>query len=626
MHIIGTAGHVDHGKSSLVQALTGVNPDRWAEEQRRGMTLDLGFARLDVGDGVQAGIVDVPGHERFLHNMLAGAAGMELLLLVVAATEGVMPQTREHLAILRYLNVRRTIVVVTKTDLLSPDALSLSIETITGELGGTLAEGAPLLTFSAVTGQGLDELRERIAEELRALPLRDASAPVYLPIDRVFALPGRGTIVTGTLMQGEIKVGDTLALEPLAERVRVRSLQVFGEARESATGGTRVALNLPGVDRAAISRGTVIADKEFEARTQFGVRFSPMPGTLPLFRRRTPVRAHIGSAEIGGTLIARELPGKETPFDAELVLKSPVVAFPGVRFVLRRMSPKTLLGGGEIASLAAVADAIEEHTAAQNVIAQILADAELNPLDVAAMAFRANLREEIALATVESLVERGEAVRVARPDAYLSAGAAHAFAERVQHELQTLHESEPWTMGTTSIQLSRALTMPEPLLVRILLMLVNEGRIAQRAGYFSLVSHEPHLSTAQRSFFDQLLAIGPESPYLPASYSQVVTAVKSSAIAGAQKALEMLLARGALVRVEDALYRGSQIAGIHARVEEYIDRNGKMTMAEFRDVIGTSRKYAVPLLEWFDSRGITVRSGDYRMLRTRRSRVSVEPV
>ena len=626
MHIIGTAGHVDHGKSSLVLALTGVNPDRWAEEQRRGMTLDLGFARLPFADGLEAGIVDVPGHERFLHNMLAGAAGMELLLLVVAATEGVMPQTREHLAILHYLNVRRTIVVVTKTDLLSPAALTSSIEKITGDLRGTLAENAPVLTFSAVTRDGLDELRNRIAEELRALPSRDASAPVYLPIDRVFALPGRGTIVTGTLMQGEINVGDTVALEPLGERVRVRTLQVFGARRESATGGTRVALNLPGIERTAIARGAVIADKEFAARSQFGVRFSPMPGTLPLLRRRTPVRAHIGSAEVAGTLITRELPSEETPFDAELVLKSPVVAFPGVRFVLRRMSPKTLVGGGEIALVTAVCDDAEEHSAAQSAVAQILSDSGLDPLDVTAIAFRANLREEVAHATLESLVERGEAVRLTRPDAYLAAEKANAFTERVQNELQTLHEREPWAMGATSLQLSRALAVTEPLLVRILLMLVNEGRIAQRAGYFALVSHEPHLSAAQRSFFDQLLALNPETPYLPASYSQVAAAVKSSAIPGAQKALDMLLARSALVRVEDALYRGSQIANVHARIEEFIDSNGRMTMAEFRDVIGTSRKYAVPLLEWFDSRGITVRSGDYRMLRTRRNRLSAEPV
>lgn len=624
MHIIGTAGHVDHGKSSLVQALTGVNPDRWLEEQQRGMTLDLGFARLALDGGIEAGIVDVPGHERFLHNMLAGAAGMELLLLVVAATEGVMQQTREHLAILRYLNVRRTIVAVTKIDLLQPEFLEDSIAAIRNDLRGTLGESAPFAGVSSVTGAGLAELRQLISQELGALPSRDPQAPVYLPIDRVFALPGRGTIVTGTLIQGQIAVGDTVAIEPVGERARVRSLQVFGDARESVAGGTRVALNIPGVERSKLSRGAVVADKEFVARANFSVRFEPMPGTLELLRRRTPVRAHIGSAEILGTLIVRELPTTESPFDAELILKSPAVAFPGVRFVLRRMSPKTLLGGGEIAAIAAAAEPSDDRTPAESAIIQILTEAGIEPVELSTIAFRANLREEAALANLESLIDRGDAMRVPRPEAYLSTDAVNGFEARVHAELEALHEREPWAMGATALQLSRTLSVPEALLVRLLLMLVHDGKLAQRAGYFALVSHEPHLSTAQRAFFDELLAISPENAYLPASFSSVTAAVKASAIAGAQKALDTLIARGALVRVEDSLYRGSQIAGIHSRIEEFIDRNGRMSMAEFRDVIGTSRKYAVPLLEWFDSRAITVRSGDYRMLRTRRTTPSAE--
>ncbi len=618
MHIIGTAGHVDHGKSALVQALTGVNPDRWAEERERGMTLDLGFARLAFEDRTEAGIVDVPGHERFLHNMLAGAAGMELLLLVVAATEGVMPQTREHLAILRFLNVRRTIVVVTKADLLEPAALQNSIDAIERELRGTLAQDARVIAFSALTGAGLSALREQIYEAVRALPPRDANAPVYLPVDRVFALPGRGTIVTGTLMQGRIAVGDTLAVEPGAQTARVRSLHVFGDARSEAFGGTRVALNLPGIVRSSISRGAVVADAEFTPRSDFTVRFSPLSEALPLLRKRMPVRAHIGSAEVAGTLRLREVPSNENPVEAELVLKAPVVAFPGVRFVLRRMSPKTLLGGGEIAAISAAEAAGDERSALERTIAEVLAGAELDPADVAAVAFRANVREDVAQTTLEALVARGEAVRIARPDAYLEAAALEQFAKHLFALLQDLHEEEPWTTGATSLQLSRTLAIAEPLLVRILLALVNDGRIVQRSGYFAMPDHEPRLSASQRAFFDEIVASDSEHPFLPASFAEAAAAVKASPIPGANKAFDMLLARGALVRVEDALYRGSQISNIHAKLESFIDSHGRMTMAEFRDVIGTSRKYAVPLLEWFDSRGYTVRSGDFRMLRARK--------
>ncbi|MGB8519571.1 MAG: selenocysteine-specific translation elongation factor, partial [Candidatus Tumulicola sp.] len=353
MPIVGTAGHVDHGKSALVEALTGTHPDRWLEERMRGMTLDLGFARLVLDDGVEAGIIDVPGHERFLHNMLAGAAGMELLLLVVAADEGVMPQTREHLDVLRFLNVAQTIVVVTKIDLVGQEDREAAIERIADALRGTIAGGAPRVAVSSRTGEGLPELRAQITEALRALPPRDDAAPVYLPIDRVFTLPGRGTIVTGTLMQGTLATGDALTLEPSATAARVRSLHVFGEGRERAVAGTRVALNLPGIDRTAIGRGETAVSAEFSARAGFAVTFTPLETALPLLRKRMPVRAYLGSAEILGMLEFESVPDEARATFARLHLRSGVVAFPGVRFVVRRMSPKTLLGGGSIESLAA---------------------------------------------------------------------------------------------------------------------------------------------------------------------------------------------------------------------------------------------------------------------------------
>lgn len=243
MHILGTAGHVDHGKSSLVRALTGTNPDRWIEEQLRGMTLDLGFAHLRFEDGLEAGIVDVPGHERFLHNMLAGAAGMELLLLVIAANEGPKPQTVEHLAILQYLSVKKTIVVLTKSDTVDAEELAFTRELVDEALVGTIAAHAQTIAVSTITGDGMPELRAAIHDALAELAPRAPGAPAYLPIDRVFALPGHGTIVTGTLMQGRIKAGDQLALAPLGREVRVRSVQVFGEKRDDVAGGARVAIN-----------------------------------------------------------------------------------------------------------------------------------------------------------------------------------------------------------------------------------------------------------------------------------------------------------------------------------------------------------------------------------------------
>lgn len=622
MHIVGTAGHVDHGKSSLVSALTGTNPDRWLEEQLRGMTLDLGFAHLRFDDGTEAGIVDVPGHERFLHNMLAGAAGMELLLLVVAATEGVMPQTVEHLQILRYLNVREVIVVLTKMDLIPPEEGGAVCALVHEQLRGTIAEDAPIFAVSTVTGTNLEVLRLAIHDALAKLPPRDPDAPAYLPIDRVFALPGHGTIVTGTLMQGRIAAGDALRLEPSGKPVRVRSLQSFGQKRESVAGGARVAVNVPAVDVHEIARGEMLVAPQFAPAGAFTVRFTPLPEALPILRRRNAVRAYVGSAEILGTLVLDDVPLDTAERTAQLFLRRPTVAYPGTAFVVRRLSPKNLLGGGRIEGSGAVASGaatpVETARSPHEAIAlTVLGKAELRPATVAEIAREANLREDAVEAALRSLLEREEVLRVQRPAAYVDARQARALLDRVLEFTGQLHRAEPWAMGTTSLAIARALGIEEPLLVRVLGAYAEEGRIAHRSGYFALPDFTQKLSAEQQSFFEQQMPVDAAGPFAPAPLAQVVAAVKQSRIAGIAKAFDTLLAKGALVKVGDDLYRGTQIAQIHARVEQFLRANKQMTMAQFRDLIGTSRKYAVPLLEWFDGRGITVRSGDYRMLRAK---------
>ncbi len=618
MHIIGTAGHVDHGKSSLVTALTGTNPDRWIEEQVRGMTLDLGFARLEFADGSEAGIVDVPGHARFLHNMLAGAAGMELLLLVIAAPEGVMPQTVEHLQILRYLNVRRIVVALTKMDLISPERKGDVCRAVHGELKGTIAENAPIFAVSVVTGENLDVLKIGLNFELAALQPRDADAPVYMPVDRVFSLAGRGTIVTGTLMQGRIKTGDTLAIEPLGAPARVRSIQVFGQARDEVFGGTRVAINVPGIETREIARGEVVADPQFQSRSTFDVSFTPLDEAIATLKRRTPVRTHIGSAEVLGTLVLPRAPERVETLRGELFLKTPVLAFPGVHFVVRRVSPKALLGGGEIIGLQSGASALEIGDPALGTVLEALSERRSDPVEVREIAFATNLREDAVQRALATLIENAEAMKVLRPEAYLSAGVAQAQLDAILAVLSSSHEREPWSSGMTSLALARAMQRDEKTLIRLLAAFVEEGRLAHRGGYYAATEHVPRLSNEQRAFFDRVVPFDPAAPFVPADFNAVSDAAKAGASAGLPKAFETLLVRGVLVRVGEALYRGSQIEQIHHHVQSFIERNGRMTMADFRDLLGTSRKYAVPLLEWFDGRGITVRSGDYRMLRTRK--------
>jgi selenocysteine-specific elongation factor len=615
MRIIGTAGHVDHGKSALVAALTGTDPDRWAEEQLRGMTLDLGFAHLVLDGGLEAGIIDVPGHERFLHNMLAGAAGMEVLLLVISAVEGVMPQTVEHLDVLGYLNVRRTIVAITKADLVESDALRDMIRQTAESLRGTIAEGAPMVAISSVTGAGLDELRARIAAAMRDIPPRDADAPVYLPVDRAFTLDGVGTVVTGTLMQGTIASGDTLTLQPSGLKARARSVHVFGKASGRVEGGTRVAINLGGVERDSVARGAVIAGSEFAARSSFTVRFTPLPAAVPLLRRRTPVRAYIGAAEILGTLIFDRIPESAEETSAELHVREPTIAFPGVRFVVRRPSPKSLLGGGYVEGLEATAPVIEGTDRNQEMALKVLRERELDPIAAADVAARINAREETAQNALEALVRRGEAVALARPVEFVDAMAARTVYARAFEQLELAHGAEPWAMGVTSIALARALDLPEALLVRVLAAFVEDGRLANRAGYYAALDYQPRLTQGQQTLFDAAVPADPSRPFLPVAFEAVIAAVRTSQVPGAAKAFDTLQARGALVKVGDDVYRGSQISQIRARVESFFKSHEAMTAAEFRDLLGTSRKYAVPLLEWLDAHGVTVRNGDLRSLR-----------
>ena len=614
MHILGTAGHVDHGKSSLVRALTGTDPDRWREEQLRGMTLDLGFARLAFADGVEAGIVDVPGHERFLHNMLAGAAGMEVLLLVVAANEGPRPQTLEHLAILNYLNVQRVLVVLTKRDLVDGAELAFAEELVREATHGSIAQDAPVLAVSTLTGEGLEALRAAIHDALATLPARKLEAPAFLPIDRVFALTGHGTIVTGTLMQGTLKTGETLRLQPSGREVRIRSLHVFGDKRDRVGGGSRVAANIPQVDVADIARGEVLASPEFAVRRQFEVSFKPLAAALPLLRRRNQVRVYLGSAEILGTLVFDEAPPGAQDIRGVLSLRRPATSFPGETFVVRRLSPKDLLGGGTIAGAAAGDSGTgtsPDEAAVLNVLRACGFAAEIP----SAVAARANIREERTAEILEALLERGMVRKLAKPAAFIDAAATEEFMARAAAYLASVHREAPWRMGVTSLALAKTLATGEPLLVRVLATYVEEGRLEYRQGYYALPGFAPELNAEQRAFFESVVAVDPANPLVPASLEAVVAALRASKLSGAQEAYETLLATGALVKVHDAVYRGTQIAEVRARLESTLRRESSMTMARFRDVVGTSRKHAVPLLEWFDATGVTLRNGDVRVLR-----------
>lgn len=614
MHIIGTAGHVDHGKSSLVQALTGTDPDRWLEGRLRGMTLDLGFAHLRFDDGIEAGIIDVPGHERFLHSMLAGAAGMELLLLVVAANDGPRPQTLEHLAVLGYLNVRTTIVVLSKVDTVRPDDRDFAAELVRDGIRGTLAETAEIVPVSTRTGEGLDRLRAAIHDALAELPARSPEAPPYLPIDRVFAMTGHGTIVTGTLMQGEIVVGDRLHLTPLERDVRVRSLQVFGQARERAGGGSRVAANLVGVATNEIHRGAVLASEQFTSLSNLEVRFRSLAGALPLLRRRTPVRAYLGAAEILGTLVFDVVPSSVAECAARLHLRTPIATFPGSAFVVRRLSPKDVLGGGTFAGPASSAAAAEE-SAETATVRRALHEAGLEGTTPARAGTAANLRWERTVELLEQLCDEGHALRLGKPAAYVASELVDALYARLREQLFVSEAQAPWAVGATALDLSRALAVPERVLVRVLNLVAEEGRLAHRGGYYATPEFVPYVSPEQRTFFEGAFPLDAERRFIPVAFGELNATMKAAKILGLAQSLDTLLAGGVLVNVGSDVYRGAQIEEMRALLEETLRREGRIAAADFRTLLDTSRKYAVALLEWFDSTGLTRRDGDTHVLR-----------
>jgi selenocysteine-specific elongation factor len=614
MRVVGTAGHVDHGKSALVRALTGTEPDRWEEERRRGMTIDLGFARLRFDDGVEAGIVDVPGHERFVHNMLAGATGMDVLLLVVAANEGPRAQTFEHLAILSLLAVPTTIVVLTKTDLVDANELAAVRDDVQRAVAGTVAADAPIVTVSALTGAGLDELRAQIYAALAGLPPRAEHAPAYLPVDRAFTVTGHGTIVTGTLMQGSIAVDDVLVVRPGDIEARVRSLEVFGEGRLRVDAGSRVAANLGGISLQAIERGRALVAPEIRAQTSYAVRFHPLPDAPGILRRRMPVRVHLGAGESFGTLVFAERPLDAQPVDAALHLREPAAAVPGQRFVVRRMSPKTVLGGGTI-GVPAAADVAPSDPADLVAVRNAVAARGLAATAAETIAAAANITLERAEELLADEAADDRVWTLARPVAYIAAATVEALMERILASLTRRETETPWMLGATSLALSRELDIGEHLLVGVLTAAAERQRLTARSGYYANLGFEPQLTAEQTEFFKQFVPVDPAQPLVPAPFDPLVAEIRRSRIPGISGALDTLIAGGRLIRVGDHIYRGEQLGEIRTHLVRILRAEGRITAARFRDVVGTSRKYIVPLLEFFDATGVTIRDGDQRALR-----------
>ena len=603
--VVGTAGHIDHGKSTLITALTGIDPDRLAEEKRRGMTIDLGFAHMSLPSGREIGIVDVPGHARFMRNMLAGAHGLDAVLLVVAADEGVMPQTREHLEIIDLLDVSRGLVVLAKTDLVDGEWIRLVSDEIASALQGTSLEGARIVPVSSVTRDGLDELVAAIDGLLEGLIPRPDTGRPRLPIDRVFTMSGFGTVVTGTLVDGTLSVGDELEVVPRGGRVRVRGLQRHNERVESVGPGNRVAANLTGVERSDLDRGDVLAKPDSLApvrRADAHVRVlasAPRP-----LRHGAEVLVHTGTAEAGARVIVLEgdeiAPGSSGW--VQLYLDRPVAALAQDRLVIRVPSPAATVGGGVFVDVSP-----RKHARHDSAVGEALASRAAG--DVLEQELRKYPRgvtvTALLKATVSGVADIGRLKARRVGDWLFSDDSWEAIARRAAGELAAYHDAHPFRPGIAREELRSRLGVTPAAFPHVVAGLVEEGRVVESNGSLAAPGHRVELDGSQ------LVSILAREPFAPPSLTD---AMRES---GATDELVRALAqRGDIVRLsDDVAFTKSAYESALEIVKELVTSNGSVTVAQLRDRLGASRRPVLALLEHLDAQRVTRRVGDARVLR-----------
>jgi selenocysteine-specific elongation factor len=641
--VVGTAGHVDHGKTALVQALTGIDTDRLAEEKRRGITIELGFAHLALPGGIVAGVVDVPGHERFVRAMAAGAGGIDVVILVVAADEGIMPQTREHLDICRLLGVPRGLVAVTKSDLLpglGADWLPLLEEEIEAACAGTFLESAAVVPVSARTGEGLPRLVEVLSELSAEVPERPADGPLFLPVDRAFTLKGFGTVVTGTLLSGTLAEEDALALVPPSAGVgelRARTVQVHGKGAPQASAGQRTAVNLPGVEASAISRGQVLVHPGVVPSTSvLDVELSLLAASPRPVRHRSRLLLHVGTAQVPCAVALVDGRQEITPGDtgvAQLRLAAPVAALPGQRFILRGFRTiegrgKTLGGGRVLAILPRKRRRGRPENAEQ---LRILAggDADARLLVVLDMAGPAGLSADALLgrtalspravqAGLERLGARGQALLFDRDRrAWVAASVARELQARILDSLAAFHAAHPLAAGAGREELrGRLPPVTDPrLFARLLAQLQEKAEIAVDGDMVRLRGHAAASGGQGGALKDRVAAILKEGSLAPPRVVDL-PGLAAAPVADVTAVLKLLAAEGIAVRVSPEIwFDGSAVAGLRERLVTHLRAHKEISTPEFKELVGATRKHVIPLAEYFDREKVTLRVGEKRLLR-----------
>ena len=630
--VVGTAGHIDHGKSTLVNALTGIDPDRWAEEKERGMTIDLGFARFELPDGRKVGIVDVPGHERFIRNMVAGATGIDLVILVVAADDGVMPQTREHLAIMQLLGVARGFVALTKVDVVDPEMVELAEEDVREAVAGTFLGEAPILRVSAVSGEGMDELKALLVELAAAAEPRASDGVFRMPVQRVFTARGFGTILTGIPVSGSVGVGDVVEVLPGGQKGKLRGIQAYHESADTARAGHSTALNVADVDHHEIERGHVVAAPGFfKPQRMVGASLTALASSGLSVTNRMQVRVHTGTADAVGEVVlldAEEIAPGETGL-VQFRMEHPLVCAPGDRFVLRLASPVVTLGGGAILEESRyrlkrfkrfVIDELERQASSLGSVEALLeahlarAPERWATLDELSQALKRPRPDTEAL--LRALEAEGKATPLAAGQRWIHAGTLDLCLSSVREELEGWFARNPMRGRMDVRELRSGLPLDKGLVGELLQREEADGRVVLEAGgMIALAGREVELDPAQAALRERVLAAMVAGRLQPPSPEELAGQL-SAARADVDTVLQLCVDEGSIERVGGELFLAAEVMNeARAAVTANCERNGHLEIPELRDALQSTRKFLIPLLEHFDTEGLTLRQGGRRVLK-----------
>jgi selenocysteine-specific elongation factor len=626
--IIGTAGHIDHGKTTLVKALTGIETDRLKEEKQRGISIELGFAPFMLPNGQKAAIVDMPGHERFIRHMLAGAFGIDIVILTIAADEGIMPQTREHMDIIELLGVKKGVVALTKKDLVDEEWLMLVEDEIQQYLKGSILNDAAIIPLSAVSGEGLPQLLEeleRLAAEVQEKP---AFGHARLPIDRVFTISGFGTVVTGTLWSGQINVGETLELMPAQKPVKVRTLQVHGDKVNTAYAGQRVAVNLQGIDVAEINRGDLLATSGFLLPSyRVDCRLRLLKSSVRQLKNWNRIRFHLGTEEAMGrvALLDRDelLPGEETY--AQIILEKPIVGYKGDPFVIRYYSPVTTIGGGTVID----ANAPRQKRFREDILEQLATKEEGSLYDIVLQEMEAHPQQVVSLnglikatgATGEQVgseldqLQEDEKILKLQTGEYISARGINAIYQNLEDTLKAYHQRYPLRSGYSKEDLRSRLFphLNSKIFNAILSVLENKELLVNRNNLVALSTHESSPGEKEQQIILRIMEEMNGNLFSPPGVEEIRDRIGVDETLFTE-ILSYLLTSGEIVKSSGDIYFTAQaIETGKSLLTEYFSREKELSLATTRDLFNTSRKYTVPLIEYYDKVRFTRRVGDIRI-------------